>query len=102
MTTTETTKANAQRWFAAHVGDRIVTEQYDANDRLLWAPGPRKLTKGRTFTSWSLDGSEVRITHQHTVVYCANDGVSLEWRDEAGTLIHRTDYAVVTSASFVG
>lgn len=86
------TKADAVRWFDAHLGARIDTVQ--AIDTVTtWSPPTRTLSK-QFKSMWLLDGSTVSLTRQHTVEAITDDSVTLAWRAENGDLLHLTTYTV--------
>lgn len=87
-------KAAAARWFNDHLGATIDTVQTAPDGRVTWSPGPRRLTKRAGWAGWALDGSNVRITPEHTVAEVSEDRVVLFWWDEDGSLIHTTTYTV--------
>ena len=87
------TKAEAKRWLDAHVGESIDTCQVAADRLYMWTPGPRILT-ATSKSTWSLNGSEVRLTVNHHVIEVTDQALTIEWRDEDEHLIHTTTYSV--------
>lgn len=85
-------KANAARWFDAHLGARINTVQ-TRDGVTTWSPPTRTLSK-HFKSMWLLDGSTVTLT-QMTVEAITADSITLAWRcDDTGDVIHVTTYTV--------
>ena len=87
------TRAAAHRWLDAHVGQDLSTRQTAASG-MVWEPGVRTLSK-RGKVTWTLDGSEVRLTASHVVLDITDDLLLLEWQDDDGVRIHVTAYRPV-------
>lgn len=87
------TKAGAERWLGSHLGCAIGTVQSLANGRT-WTPGPRTLSK-RSARDWTLDGSSLTLTPNHTVIHIDDDNLTVQWSEDDGTMIHITTYSVI-------
>lgn len=91
--TATTSKASAQRWLDAHVGQRLDTFQVTERTGRTWTPGSRTLARvGRIFT---LDGSRINLAADTSVVV-TDASLQVVWHD--GTeVIHTTTYTEATA-----
>lgn len=86
-------RAAATRWLADRVGQQVSTKQVIASNGRTWEPGVRTIAR-RGKVTFTLDGSEVRITSSHVPLSITSTALVVEWRDERGSLIHTTTYEV--------
>lgn len=86
-------KAAVSRWFTAHVGHMIETEQRGPDGNVKWAPGPRQLAaQGRT--NFALNGSRVGLDQVNTRFEMGEHGPILHSYADDGLHIHSTHYKV--------